>query len=137
MKHLDEFKNFRKDLLVEMATISDPSDGIPFRISVYGGNSYGTGRNEHGEPHFQVFKKGELDIRVHIPKTYTEDLFVLDNTELPKQIRKKLSVWFKEKNTEFTKDTNLQTVQHQWNILNKENMNVKKVKVIPDNEENS
>ncbi len=47
---MNEYKEFQYDMVVEMATISGKD--FPYHIGVNGGNSYGSGRNEHREPHF-------------------------------------------------------------------------------------
>ena len=39
-----------------MARINDPMV-FPYDVFVYGGDSYGTGRNEHGDPHFHFADK--------------------------------------------------------------------------------
>lgn len=59
MKYIKKINELRVDVngikthepLLEMARINDPKT-FKFDVFVYGGNSYGSGRNEHGKPHF-------------------------------------------------------------------------------------
>ena len=47
------YKKFQQDeVLVELAKKNKGE--LPFDVCVFGGSSYSSGRNEHGEPHFHV-----------------------------------------------------------------------------------
>lgn len=126
METFNEYLNNQS--LVEMARINDPKT-YPVDIFVYGGNSYGKERNEHGEPHFLYEKKGKIKTRILIPTLEEWDiskkLKELDNV-LPSNLIKELIKWLDEKNNDAPEYTNIQMMRLQWNILNKDNKNVKK-----------
>ena len=66
MKHIRKINELKvgiitHDPLIEEARINDTSD-FPYDVFVYGGDSYGSGRNEHGEPHFHFADKIKREI---------------------------------------------------------------------------
>lgn len=62
MKHIKKINELRLSGIIlhnpvlEMARINDPKE-FPYDVFVYGGDSYGSGRNEHVEPHFHFADK--------------------------------------------------------------------------------
>src|SRR5574343_225560 len=75
MKHVKKINELRLSGIIlhnpvlEMARINDPKE-FPYDVFVYGGDSYGSGRNEHGEPHFHFadkIKGGNWSFSILIP----------------------------------------------------------------------
>jgi hypothetical protein len=74
MRHLKRINELKvgiitHDTVLEMARINDPKE-LTYDVFVYGGDSYGTGRNEHGDPHFHFadkIKGGKFHFLVLIP----------------------------------------------------------------------
>lgn len=136
-------------LILEMARINDKKV-FNYDVFVYGGNSLGSGRNEHGQPHFQFSKKitgsgFKLDIEIPtaIEWEQNKELYIircdknhnLHWTGLKKE-RKELIEWLDEEHHDETGLTNLEFIRNQWNIMNLYNTNVKKFKIIKlDNDE--
>lgn len=128
--------------LLEMARINDPKE-FPFDVFVYGGDSYGSGRNEHGEPHFHFadkIKVGNWQFSVLIPSveewSQSKELYIYEtsngdwNLKGLKKEKKILINWLDEKN-KFDKDkTNLEFIRLQWDVLNIDNKNVSQIKRI-------
>jgi hypothetical protein len=130
------------DPVLEMARINDPKE-FPFDVFVYGGDSYGSGRNEHGDPHFHFadkIKGGRWQFSVLIPTVeqwnQNKELYISETsngdwnwTGLKKE-KKMLIEWLDEGN-KFDKDkTNLEFIRLQWNVLNIDNKNVSQIKRI-------
>lgn len=75
MKHIRKINELRlpgillHDLILEMARINDPKE-FPYDVFVYDGDSHGSGRNEHVDPHFHFadkIKGGKWSFSVLIP----------------------------------------------------------------------
>lgn len=144
MNHIiKEFKDYihqNDDMVVEMARINDKKS-FPFDVFVYGGNSYGSGRNEHGEPHFHfsdnIKNPDKINISIKIPTkkewksnkelTIIEDSKKQYNWEGRKKIKSIITTWLDENNCDLKTITNLDMIILQWNILNKDNENIKQV----------
>lgn len=130
------------DPVLEMARINDLKE-FPFDVFVYGGDSYGSGRNEHGDPHFHFadkIKSGKWQFSVLIPTVeqwnQNKELYIYETsngdwnwTGLKKE-KKMLIEWLDDVN-KFDKDkTNLEFIRLQWNVLNIDNKNVSQIKRI-------
>lgn len=146
MRHIKRINELKigiitHDPVLEMARINDPKE-FPFGVFVYGGDSYGSGRNENGEPHFHFtdkIKGGEWQFSVLIPTVgqwdQSKELYIYETsngdynwTGLRKE--KLLIEWLQGKN-KFDKDkTNLEFIRLQWNVLNIDNKNVSQIKRI-------
>lgn len=149
MKHIktnEEFINYpsNDDQIIEMATISDLSD-IPYVIFVNGGNSYGSGRNEHGDPHFHFtdnIKGGKWQFSVLIPTVeewkQSKELYISESSTGKftwnglKKEKKLLIEWLNSKNKNLKKYTNIEVIRFEWNTLNKDNKNVKQLSKITE-----
>lgn len=108
------------DPVLEMARINDPKE-FPFDVFVYGGDSYGSGRNEHGESHFHFADKirgGKW--------CFSGDY---NWTGLRKE-KKLLIEWLDKPNDNLNLYTNLEIIRQQWNMLNTDNNNVSQIKRI-------
>ncbi len=144
LKRINELKVgiITHDPVLEMARINDPKE-LPYDVFVYGGDSYGTGRNEHGNPHFHFadkIKGGEFHFLVLIPTVeeckQNKELYISETSngdynwsELKKQ--KKLLIEWLDKTNKFDIDkTNLEFIRLQWNVLNVDNKNVSQIKRI-------
>ena len=74
MKHIKKINELKTgivlhDPILEMARINDPKEFV-YDVFVYGGDSYGVGRNEHVDPHFHFadkIKGGRCGVSVIIP----------------------------------------------------------------------
>ena len=143
---INEYKNnlSNNDLIVEMARIGNRQE-IQCDIFVYGGNSYGTGQNEHGDPHFHIYDN------IKNPKFHLSILIQTDNewranTELIiiphensksdwnglKQLKKELIIWLDRNTCNVPKSVNLtnyEFIRLQWNTLNTDNKNVKQIEI--------
>ena len=71
-EYVNNFKNInfeqKQEQLYEMARVNVKSE-FSYDIFVRGGDSYGTGRNEHGEPHFHFsdnIKNGKFKLSIYI-----------------------------------------------------------------------
>lgn len=144
IKKVNELKTsiITHEPLLEMARINDRKE-FPFDVFVYGGNSYGSGRNEHGEPHFHFadrIKGGQWEFSILIP-TVTEweqnkELYIYETSNDDygwiglKNEKKKLIKWLDEQNSDLSLYTNLETIRYNWNTLNKDNNNVSQIKRI-------
>lgn len=130
------------DPILEMARINDPKE-FPFDVFVYGGDSYGSGRNEHSDPHFHFadkIKGGKWSFSVLIP-TFVEwkqskELYISETsngdynwTGLKKE-KKNLIEWLDKPNKYFELYSNLEVIRREWNILNTDNKNVSQIKII-------
>jgi len=138
---LNEYKNnqIKDDLIVEMARIN--GNELPYLVYVYGGNSYGAGRKEHGEPHFHFMDKindGKFKLSILIPNQkeldLINDLIIIeeDSSQINwnglKKEKQTLLEWLNKMNIDVPTITNLKMIITQWNILNRENKNVKQIK---------
>lgn len=144
LKRINELKVgiITHDPVLEMARINDPKE-LPYDVFVYGGDSYGTGRNEHGDTHFHFadkIKGGKFHFSVLIPTVeewkQNKELYISETSngdynwsELKKQ--KKLLIEWLDKTNKFDIDkTNLEFIRLQWNVLNVDNKNVSQIKRI-------
>lgn len=148
MKHLKKVNELKisgiitHDPVLEMARINDPIE-FPFDVFVYGGDSYGSGRNEHGDPHFHFadkIKGGNWHFSILIPTvkewSQNKEVYICESsngdfnwTGLKKE-KKSLIEWLDNKNSDANLYTNIEFIRLQWNILNKSNKNVSQIKVI-------
>jgi len=131
------------DPILEMARINDPKE-FPFDVFVYGGDSYGTGRNEHGDPHFHFadkIKGGNWQFSVFIPTVeewnQNKELYIYETSNgdynwsgLKKE--KNLLIEWLDKPNKMVGGVlkNIEVVRQQWNILNTDNKNVSQIKRI-------
>lgn len=148
MKHIKKLNELKlstivtHDPILEMARINDPNE-FPYDVFVYGGDSYGSGRNEHGDPHFHFadkIKGGEWQFSIFIPSVdewnQNKELYIYETsngdynwTGLKKE-KKSLIIWL-DKVNKFDRDkTNLEFIRLQWNVLNIDNKNVSQIKKI-------
>ena len=135
-------KDTIEDSIVEMARINDVTK-FPYDVFVNGGDSYGTGRNEHGEPHFHFYDKiktGNYAFSVLIPTvdewSQNKDLYISESSNgnynwegLIKEKRELIN-WLDIPNRYDPTKTNIQFIRLQWNVLNSDNRNVKQIKNI-------
>jgi len=147
MKYIKKIKELKvgiitHDPVLEMARINDPKE-FPFDVFVYGGDSYGSGRNEHGDPHFHFadkIKGGKWQFSVLIPTVeqwnQNKELYISETSNGDwnwtglKREKKMLIEWLDDIN-KFDKDkTNLEFIRLQWNVLNIDNKNVSQIKRI-------
>lgn len=137
---LNEYKKFQQDdMVVEMATVNGAN--FPHHVSVRGGNSYGTGRNEHSEPHFHYSDRAKnpeiFSLTILIPTIKDWDLnktlTIIPRGSTPKSwdglssYRKKLVVWMDEPHKDNPSISNFQMIRTYWNGLNAENKNVRQL----------
>lgn len=148
MKHIKKINELITSVIIthnpilEMARINDPVE-FPYDVFVYGGDSYGTGRNEHGEPHFHFadkIKGGNWQFSILIPTieqwSQNKELYIYETstgdynwTGLKKE-KKKLISWLDQSNKFDIDKTNLEFIRLQWNVLNIDNKNVSQIKRI-------
>jgi len=147
MKHIKKIKELKVGIIthepiLEMARINDPKE-FPYDVFVYGGDSYGSGRNEHGDPHFHFadkIKGGKWSFSVFIPTVeewnQNKELYIYETsngdynwTGLRKE-KKLLIDWLDKPNNNLSLYTNLEIIRQQWNILNTDNKNVSQIKRI-------
>ncbi len=130
------------DPILEMARINDPKE-FTFDVFVYGGDSYGTGRNEHGDPHFHFadkIKGGEFHFSVLIPTVeewkQNKELYISESSSGEynwsglKKEKKLLIEWLDKPNKIYSGFSNLEYIRLQWNGLNVDNKNVSRIKII-------
>lgn len=148
MKHLKKVNELKisgiitHDPVLEMARINDPIE-FPFDVFVYGGDSYGSGRNEHGDPHFHFadkIKGGNWHFSILIPTvkewSQNKEVYICESSNSDfnwtglKKEKKSLIEWLDNKNSDANLYTNIEFIRLQWNILNKSNKNVSQIKVI-------
>ena len=143
IKKINEFiEHSDYDLIVEMASINDIKD-FPFDVFVYGGNSYDSGRKEHGDPHFHFadkIKGGNFQFSILIPTVeewnQNKNLYIYEtsngdyNWKGLKKEKESLIEWLDLNNKELTFYTNLEVIRYNWNTLNKDNKNVSQIKRI-------
>lgn len=129
------------DPVLEMARINDLSE-FHFDVFVYGGDSYGTGRNEHGDPHFHFadkIKGGNWHFSVLIPTVVewnqNKEVYICESSNGDfnwsglKTQKKMLIEWLDMPNKDLNLYTNLEFIRSQWNVLNSDNKNVSQIKV--------
>lgn len=127
------------DYLIEMARINDKNQ-FPYDVFVYGGDSYGSGRNEHGDPHFHFsdkIKGGKYQFSVLIPtKTQwnqNKELYISESSNSDykwvglKNEKRELIKWMDSNNVDLPILTNIEVIRYQWNALNKDNKNVTQI----------
>jgi len=145
IKKIDELKISHivlHDPILEMAQVNDPND-IPYDIYIYGGDSYGSGRNEHGEPHFHFadkIKGGDWQFSILIPTveewSQRKDLYIYETSNGDynwtgfRKEKKMLIDWLDKPNKFDTDKSNLEFIRMQWNFLNINNKNVSQIKRI-------
>jgi hypothetical protein len=125
-----------------MARINN-RDNFPFDVFVYGGDSYGSGRNEHGDPHFHFadkIKGGNWEFSVFIPTVeewkQKKELYIYETSNGDygwtglKNEKKMLVEWLDEPNRFDIDKSNLEFIRLQWNVLNTDNKNVSQIKKI-------
>jgi hypothetical protein len=131
------------DPILEMARINDPKD-FTYDVFVYGGDSYGSGRNEHGDPHFHFsdkIKGGKWQFSVFIPTVegwnQNKELYIYEtsngdyNWSGLKKEKKLLIEWLDNPNKIVGGVlTNIEVIRQQWNMLNTDNKNVSQIKRI-------
>jgi len=133
---------FLHDPILEMARINDPKD-FKYDVFVYGGDSYGSGRNEHSDPHFHFadkIKGGNWQFSVFIPTVeewkQNKELYIYEtsngdyNWSGLKKEKKLLIQWLDKPNKDFELYTNLEVIRREWNLLNTDNKNVSQIKRI-------
>ena len=135
IKSMNEFIEKDNDMnmiLEEMARINDPKE-FPYDVFVYGGNSFGSGRNEHGEPHYSFSKKGEFSLKIKIP-TLLEwnqnkriEIIEGDQSNCNGKIFRNLVDWLDFPNKKNQRLSNIEVIILFWNTLNADNKNVRKV----------
>lgn len=132
-----------EDHLIEKARINDKTL-FSYDVFVYGGDSYGKGRNEHGDPHFHFSDRinggGKFRFSVLIPSkaewVQNKELNISESsTEYFdwrgfKNEKKYLIKWLDDKNFQLNTLTNLEFIRLQWNTLNIDNKNVRQLKNI-------
>jgi hypothetical protein len=144
MKHVKKINEFRSNLIshepiLEMARINDVNQ-FRYDVFVYGGDSYGSGRNEHGEPHFHFadkIKTGQWEFSILIPTVeewkQNKELYIIESKNGDftwsgyRKQKKQLIEWLDETNVRDTDKTNLQSIRYLWNVLNSDNKNVKQI----------
>ena len=150
MKHIKKINELKisgivlHDPVLEMARINDPNE-FPYDIFVYGGNSYGSGRNEHGKPHFHFadkIKGGKWQFSVLIPTVVewnaNKQLYIYESSTDEydwkgfKKEKKELIEWLDKVNHLDKLRTNLETITLQWNFLNFDNKNVSQIRKNPN-----
>jgi len=128
--------------ILEMARINNIKE-FPYDVFVYGGDSYGSGRNEHGDPHFHFsdkIKGGDWQFSVFIPSVdewkQNKELYIYETSNGKynwsgfKGEKDSLIKWLDLNNDDLPFYTNLEFIRLQWNVLNKDNKNVKQINKI-------
>jgi hypothetical protein len=145
MRHIKKINELRlsvittHDPILEMARINNPSE-FPLDVFVYGGDSYGSGRNEHGQPHFHFadkIKGGDWQFSILIPSVLqwnqNKELYIYEsstgdfNWKGLKREKKILIEWLDKPYTDINILTNLEYIRSQWNTLNRDNKNVSQI----------
>ena len=136
---LNEYNEHQMDMVVEMATISGKD--FPYHVGVNGGNSYGSGRNEHREPHFHysdnVKTPQKFNLTILIPTknewSTNKELLIVPKSSKPSnwtglsREKKMLIEWLDEPNVDAPMMSNYEMIRLQWNILNKHNRSVRQL----------
>ena len=148
MKHIKKINELRTsdlithDPLLEIARINVPKRFV-YDIFVYGDGSYGSGRSEHGKPHFHYadkIKGGNWHFSVFIPMVegwiQNKEVYIYETSNGDynwtgfKKEKKMLIDWLDETNSFDADKTNLEFIRLQWNVLNIDNKNVSQIKRI-------
>lgn len=143
IKNINEVPNIiEHDPILEMARINN-IDEFPYDVFVYGGDSYGYGRKEHGDPHFHFadkIKVGDWQFSVLIPTVeqwiQSKELYIYETSNGKynwggfKNEKKSLIEWLDFSNVFDRTKTNLEFIRLQWNVLNIDNKNVSQIKRI-------
>ena len=135
-----KINNIDYEFLVEMARIND-RQLFPYDVFVNGGNSYGSDRNEHGEPHFHFadhMKDGEFKFSILIPTIeewkQNKELYICESSNKNfnwfnmRKEKRELIKWLDEQSKD-TFRSNIELIRFQWNILNTDNKNVRQLKL--------
>ena len=136
---MNEYKEFQDGMVVEMATVNGTN--FPHHVSVRGGNSYGSGRNEHSGPHFHYSDRAKnseifrLTILIPTIKDWNlnKEVVILKKGSTPKSwgglsnYKKKLILWMDEPHKDNPSISNFQMIRTYWNGLNSENKNVRQL----------
>ena len=145
MKYIKKINELRSgiithDPVLEMARINDPKE-FPFDVFVYGGDSYGSGRNGHGEPHFHFadkIKGGNWQFSVLIPTVeqwnQSKELYISETSNRDynwtglKKEKKWMIEWLNSPNKMIGGVlSNIEVIRQQWNVLNSDNKNVSQI----------
>ena len=143
IKNINEVPNIiEHDPILEMARINN-IDEFPYDVFVYGGDSYVSGRKEHGDPHFHFadkIKGGDWQFLVLIPTVeqwnQSKELYIYETSNGKynwsgfKNEKKSLIEWLDFSNVFDRTKTNLEFIRLQWNVLNIDNKNVSQIKRI-------
>ncbi len=148
MKYIKKINELKVEItlhnpILEMARINDPKD-FTYDVFVYGGDSYVSGRNEHGDPHFHFadkIKGGKWQFSVFIPTVeewnQNKELYIYEtsngdyNWSGLKKEKKLLIEWLDKPNKMVGGVlTNIEVIRQQWNMLNTDNKNVSQIKRI-------
>lgn len=148
MRHIKKINELKvgiitHDPILEMARINDTKE-FKYDVFVYGGDSYGSGRNEHGDPHFHFadkIKGGKWSFSVFIPTVeewnQNKELYIYEtsngdyNWSGLKKEKKLLIEWLDKPNKMVVGVlTNIEVIRQQWNMLNTDNKNVSQIKRI-------
>ena len=148
MKHIKKINELKisgiitHDSIVEEARINNKIE-FPYDVFVNGGDSYGSGRNEHGDPHFHFadnIKGGDWQFSILIPTVeewiQNKELYIYEssngefNWKGLKKEKRMLLEWMDKLNVFDDTKTNLEFIRLQWNVLNIDNKNVKQIKKI-------
>lgn len=122
-----EFKDFKHNLLLEFAQITNKSDFFYQnygKIKIYGGGEDGSIR-EHNPPHFHI-EMNNTEIQVIIPLKIDDELRTI-NGELNSKLIKDLRKWFKLPFKSDKNKNNYQALKEYWNTLNDGDENVDKI----------
>lgn len=148
MKHIKKINELKisgiitHDSIVEEARINNKIQ-FPYDVFVNGGDSYGSVRNEHGDPHFHFadnIKGGDWQFSILIPTVeewiQNKELYIYESSNgefnwkgLNKE-KRMLIEWMDKLNVFDDAKTNLEFIRLQWNVLNIDNKNVKQIKKI-------
>ena len=143
IKKINEVPNIiEHDPILEMSRINN-IDEFPYDVFVYGGDSYGSGRKEHGDPHFHFadkIKGGGWQFSVLIPTVeqwiQNKELYIYETSNGKynwsgfKNEKKSLIEWLDFSNVFDRTKTNLEFIRLQWNVINIDNKNVSQIKRI-------
>ena len=126
-------------MLTEMARINDKKT-FNYDVFVRGGPAYGSGRKEHGEPHFHfsdnIENPDKFSFSILIPTELewkqNKELYITEtitdyNWSGFRKEKKELTIWLDQQNKWDKNKTNLQFIILQWNVLNGDNKNVRQI----------
>ena len=131
IKSVDELYHMNM-ISEEMARVNDPKE-FPYDVFVYGSDSFGTGRNEHGEPHYTFERKGEFYLKIKIPtllewnRNKRIEVIEGDQSKCNGKIFRYLVDWLDFPNKKSPKLSNMEAIILFWNVLNASNKNVRQV----------